>query len=103
MENIIKRLQEEVGLSEEQAIKTLSIVKDFMDKEGLDIDWNSFFKGKYEDLTDGLKDLYKKVAGQSHTYTDKISDTVESFADKVRKGAHDLSQKAADFFDDKKS
>ncbi len=102
MENIIKRLQEEAGLSEEQAIKALTVVKDFMDKEGLSIDWSKFFKGKYEDLTDSLKELYKKVTGQSQTYSEKISDTVDNLTNKVRKGAHDLSQKAADFFDEKK-
>lgn len=102
MENIVKRLQDEAGLTEEQAIKALAVVKDFMDKEGLSIDWSKFFKNKYEDLTDNLKDLYKKLTGQSQGYTEKISDTVDNLTSKVRKGAHDISQKAADFFDDKK-
>lgn len=102
MENIIKRLQEEVGLTEEQAVKALSVVKDFMDKEGLSIDWTKFFKGKYEDLTESLKELYQKMTGQSQTYSEKISETVDNLTTKMKKGAHDLSQKAADFFDDKK-
>lgn len=102
MENIVERLQKEAGLSEEQAIKALSVVKDFMDKEGLSIDWSKFFKTKYEDLTDSLKELYKKLTDQSQSYTEKISDTVENLTSKVRKGAHDISQKAADFFDEKK-
>lgn len=101
MENIIKRLQEEAGLTEDQAVKALSVVKDFMDKEGMSIDWNKFFKGKYEDLTDNLKELYKKMMGESQNYSEKIVETVDNLTTKVRKGAHDFSQKAADFFDDK--
>ena len=101
MVDIIKRLQEEVGLTEDQAIKSLSVIKDYMDKEGLEIDWGQFFKNKYEDLSDNVKGLYDKVTKQSQGFTDKIADKVEDLASKARKGAHDLSQKAADFFDEK--
>lgn len=101
MENLVKRLQDEVGLTEEEAIKSLSIIKQFMDEEGLEIDWNKFFKGKYEEFTDSVKRIYEKATTQSQTYTEKIADKVEGLAAKARKGAHDLSQKAADFFDEK--
>ena len=101
MENLVKKLQDEVGLTEEEAIKTLSIVKQFMDDEGLEIDWNKFFKGKYEDFADSVKRIYEKATTQSQVYTDKFADKVENLAAKAKKGAHDLSQKAADFFDEK--
>lgn len=102
MENLIKKLQDEVGLTQEQAIKTLSTVKDYMDKENLKIDWNKFFKGKYEDFADKVKALSDKVNEKTQPYTEMISDKVDEVVSKAKKGAHDLSQKAADFFDDDK-
>lgn len=98
MENLIKKLQDEAGLSEDQAIKVVSIVKDYMDKEGLDIDWEKFFKGKTDDFLEKAKGLFQNVSKQTQDYADKVADKVDDIADKARKGAHDLSQKAADFF-----
>lgn len=106
MENLIKRLQDEAGLTEDQALKTIDVFKDFMDKEDLKIDWPRFFKGKYEDLSDKAKALYDKfynsMSTESQSYADKIVNKVDELASKAKKGAHDISQKAADFFDDKK-
>ncbi|MBB4035724.1 hypothetical protein GGR21_001619 [Dysgonomonas hofstadii] len=101
MENLINKLQSEAGLTQDQAIKAIAVVKDYMDKEGLDIDWEKFFKGKSEDFIAKAKELFQNVSKQTQSYTDKIADKVDDFADKARKSAHDLSQKAADFFDDK--
>lgn len=101
MEDLVKRLQTEVGLTEEEAIKSISVVKDYMDKEGLDIDWEKFFKGKSEDFIEKARVLFANVSKQTQSYTDKIVDKVDSFADKAKKSAQDLSQKAADFFGEK--
>lgn len=101
MENLIKRLQEEAGLTQDQAVKAISVIKDYMDKEGLDIDWSKFFKGKAEDFKEKAKELFSNVSNQTQSYSDKIADRLDDLADKARKGAHDLSQKAADFFDDR--
>lgn len=100
MENLIKRLQEEAGLTEEQSYKVVLIVKDFMDKEDLKIDWSRFFKSKYDNLSDKVKDLSDKLTEKAHPYTEKLSEVVDSTMTKVRKSAHDISMKAADFFDD---
>lgn len=102
MENLIKRLQDEAGLTQDQAIKALAVVKDYMDKEGLDIDWEKFFKGKGEAFFEKAKGLFASASKQTQSYADKLSDKVDNISDKARKSAHDLSQKAADFFDDKK-
>ncbi len=99
--DLIKRLENEVGLSEEQAIKTISIIKEQMDKEGLEIDWEKFFKGKTEDFLEKAKSLFSSVSKQTQSYTDKLVDKVDEFADKARKGARDLGQKANDLFDEK--
>ena len=105
MENLIKKL-EEVGLTEDQALKAIDVFKDFMDEEDLKINWSKFFKGKYEDLSDKTKSLYDKfyngMSLESQSYADKITGKVDQLATKAKKGAHDISQKAADFFDEKK-
>lgn len=99
MENLIKRLQDEAGLTQDQAVKALGIVKDFMDKENLKIDWNAFFKGKYEEFSQ----MFKELPDKAHPYKEKISETVDSAVSKVRKGAYEITKKAADFLDENKS
>ncbi|WP_029904482.1 hypothetical protein [Prevotella sp. 10(H)] len=101
MENLVKRLQTEVGLTEDEAIKSISVVKDYMDKEGLEIDWEKFFKGKSQEFIVKAKEMFESISKHTHVYTDKFVDKVDNFTDKARKSAHDFSQKAADFFDEK--
>lgn len=102
MENLLKRLQEEAGLSEEQAVKVVTIVKDFMDKEGLEIDWEKFFKGKYGDLKEQAKSLFDVISHKAREYSDKIEDKVEDLTIQAKRTARDLSQKASDYLDDEK-
>ncbi|MDU1892192.1 MAG: hypothetical protein E6767_16030 [Dysgonomonas sp.] len=102
MENLIKKLQEEVGLTETEAIKSLSIIKEYMDKEGMEVDWEKFFKGKTQEFLAKAKELFANVSTRTQPYTEKFADTVDDLMDKARKSAQDISQKAADFFDDKK-
>lgn len=94
MENLIKKLQDEAGLTNEQAVKAVSVVKDYMDKEGLDIDWDKFFKGKTDDFLSKARNLFSDVSKQTQSYTDRFVDRVDDIADKARK-------KASDFFDEK--
>jgi gas vesicle protein len=86
MEKLIEKLKEEAQLTQEQAIKAISIMKDYMDKEGMDIDWEKFFKGKSEDFIVKARSLFSTVSKQ----TDNIVDKIDDFADKVKKGAQDL-------------
>lgn len=102
MEDLVKKLQDEVGLTEDEAIKTLSIIKNYMDDEHLEIDWDKFFKGKYGDFSNKVKSIYENVTSQGKSYTDKFADKVGDLADKARKSAHDLTQKAADILSDDK-
>ncbi|MFV0538421.1 MAG: hypothetical protein ACK5M3_13800 [Dysgonomonas sp.] len=90
MEKLIERLQEEAQLTQEQAIKAISVMKDYMDKEEMDIDWEKFFKGKSEDFIEKARSLFSTVSKQTHSYTDNIVDKIDDFADKVKKGAKDL-------------
>ena len=101
MEELVKRLQEEAGLTQEQAIDAVAVLKNYMDSEEVEVDWDKFFKQKLEDLKEKSTNLYNNASKQTQGLTDKVINKVDELADKARKGAHDISQKAADFFDDK--
>jgi hypothetical protein len=98
----LKRLQEEAGLNEEQAVKAVAVVKDFMDKEGFDIDWEKFFKGKYGDLRGQAKSLFDIVSKKANEYSTILEDKVEDITIQAKRTARDLSQKASDILDDTK-
>lgn len=102
MENLLKRLQEEVGLSQDQASKAMYVVKDFMDKEGISIDWEKFFKGKYDDLKGQAKSMFDVFSGKARQYSNIIEDKVEDLSIEAKRVARDLSQKASDLLDDNK-
>lgn len=93
MENLVKRLQTEAGLTEDQAVKAIAVMKDFMDKEGLTIDWNNFFKGKYSDFKDQTKSF---VAYMSN----KVSGKVEDMSTQAKRAARDFSKKVYDELND---
>lgn len=100
MENLLKKLQDEAGLTEEQAVKTLSIVKDFMDKEDLNIDWEKFFKSKYENLSGQAKSFFDVLSEKASQYSNKLGDKVEDLASQAKHATKDLTQKASDYLDD---
>lgn len=100
MDNLIKRLQEEAGLTEDQAIKSLSVIKSFMDKEDIKIDWEHFFKGKYSDFVDKAKSLYKNYTEHAEDYSTKIADKVEDMATQAKRTARDISSKASSLLKD---
>lgn len=102
MENLITKLQDEVGLTEEQAIKSLKMVKEYMDQEGIEIDWDKFFKGKFEDFKSQSQSFFKNIMSKAHDYSNKIGDKVEDLTEQAKDKAHDLSQKAADYIDKNK-
>jgi len=100
MENLIKRLEDEAGLTEEQAENALLIMVDFMNKEGLNIDWNKFFKGKYDDFLNKTKKFAKKVTRKTTDLADKVGDKVEDLKIQTRRTARDLSKKVYNSLND---
>lgn len=102
MENLINKLRDEADLTEEQAIKVLSIVKDYMDNNDVKIDWNKFFKGKLDEFSLKFQELSNKVNEKAEPYVGKVSEAVDEFVAKAKRSAHDLSMKAADFFEEEK-
>lgn len=102
MEDLLKRLQNEAGLNEDQSIKAMEIIKDFMDKEGIEIDWEKFFKEKYVDLKGHAKSLFEVFSHKTREYSNVIEDKVEDFSIQAKRTARDLAQKASDLLDDTK-
>ncbi len=100
MENLVKRLQEEVGLTEEQALQTIAVMKDFMDKEDISVDWNKFFKGKYDDFVKSTASFMKKFSRKVDEFSDKFSDKAEDFAIHTKRAARDISKKIYDKLND---
>ncbi|NDW18092.1 YtxH domain-containing protein [Dysgonomonas sp. 216] len=93
MENLVNRLRQEAGLTEEQSLKVIAIIKDFMDKENMDIDWNKFFKGKYQDFIDRANDLFDDVSDQAQEYSEKLTDKVGDLAHQAKEKASHLFNK----------
>lgn len=93
---------DEADLTEEQAVKVLSIMKDYTDKSDTDIDWNKFFKGKYSEFSSKLQTFAGKVNEKAEPYVNKVAEVVDDLMAKAKKEANDLNRKAADFFDESK-
>ncbi|MCX8677121.1 MULTISPECIES: hypothetical protein [Apibacter] len=93
MENIIEKLQKEVGLSEDQAVKSLNVIKEYMDKEDLHVDWEKFFKGKYEHFKDSVSNFFSKISNKAEDWGDKIGDKVEDLTTDAKRKIRDASKK----------
>lgn len=102
MENLVNRLMDEADLTEEEAVKVISIMKDCMDKSDSNIDWNKFFKGKYSEFSAKFQAFAGKVNEKAEPYVNKMAGVVDDLMEKARKEANDLNRKAADFFDEDK-
>lgn len=101
MENIINKLQNEAGLTKDQAVKAISVFKDYLDGEGLDVAWNKLSKEKQENVVQQVKGFYNNVSEQTQNYTDKITDKFDSFAVKAKKGVENLGKMATELFEEK--
>lgn len=100
MENLIQKLQDEIGLTEEQAIKTIAVVKEYMDAEGMSIDWNKFFKGKYNEFVKRTESFVNKVSNKVDNFSDKVSDKMEDMGTEAKQTVRDLSKKIYDKLND---
>lgn len=92
MENILEKLQNEVGLTKDQAMKTLSVLKDFMDKENIHIDWNKFFKGKYENMKESISTFFSNMSDKAEDFGNKISDKVGDISAEAKRKIKDVSK-----------
>lgn len=104
MKNLVDRLMNEVGLSEEQARKTASIFRDYLIECEDDPDLVESMKikaaqaaktakEKYENLTDQAEEAVKKV-GEKIT---DAGDKAEEVLDKAKKKLKVVADKLSDF------
>ncbi len=112
MENLITKLQEEVGLTSEQAQNAVECMKKYMLENDMVPDWDDFFRAKAQKMTDKAKETYahvsEKVSENSKEWTEKINDfteksstAIDELSDKAAEKIKDLRNKAADFIADK--
>ncbi len=94
METLLTKLKNEVGLSDEQALKVMSCITDYMQENGLQPDWEKFLKGKAKNLMDTAKSAFDDFSHKAQDYADKIGDKVEDWADKAQDSVEDLSEEA---------
>ncbi|MDL2290187.1 hypothetical protein LJB95_02150 [Paludibacteraceae bacterium OttesenSCG-928-F17] len=92
MENLIKRLQNEAGLTEEQAHKAWEIMRDFLDEEGF-VDYNKIFKDKYDEFKDSTKSFITDVSGKAEDFGEKVADKVSDMSIHAKRMARDFSKK----------
>lgn len=96
MESLVSKLQKEVGLTEEQATKSVDCVRKYMEDNDL-YDWDDFFESKAKDMSEKAKKAWSDLTGKTHSWTDKFDD----WADKAGQVIKDARNKAADMLSDK--
>lgn len=102
MENLIKKLQVKAGLSEEQAINTINVVKDYMDEKGIDIDWNKLAKDKFENIKEQTQSFFGNVKDKAQNYKSKLDNKVDDLALKATIKAQEITKKASEYIDEYK-
>lgn len=125
MDNLVTRLENNAGLTEEQTIDALAVVKDFMDQQNLSIDWKTYLKGKYTKIVNRTKkidhapeihvqepvdfsdrvvrevdDISETVGKNVDDFSDKITGNVEKMLSDMKEGAKNLTKKMYDKLND---
>lgn len=101
MDELIKKLQNEAGISEQEAISSISIIKKYMDEHRPEINWERFFIEKHNCITEKTKELYAEMIRKTREYSDKIEEKAEDLTLKAKRKANNLNRRATDFSDDK--
>lgn len=101
MENLVKDLQEKAGLTEEQSLKAIDVFKEYIDKHKGEVNWEKFFKGKYEEFKKTTKSTLNKVSSKAEDISDKVFDKVEDLTTDAKRIVRDTSKKVYDKLSDK--
>ncbi|NLR62043.1 hypothetical protein HGH93_28370 [Chitinophaga polysaccharea] len=94
MQELIQQLQEKAGLTPEQAVQSIDVIKEYVKGKlppfiaGTVDNWFAGMSGKAEDKKPGLMD--------------QASDFLEDVKDKAEDWAEEAKEKVSDFFKDKK-
>lgn len=100
METLISKLEKEVGLTSEQAVKAVACVQEYMKENDLYIDWTEFMKAKSDKLGNKAKNALNELFGDP-TWTDKAAANISDATEKAKQTIKDVRNKAADFIADK--
>ncbi len=67
-----------------------------MEKEGIIIDWEKFFKAHYEKYMQQSKDFLEQIKTKTNSLSEQIGDKLDELTDKAKDTARDLSKKIYD-------
>lgn len=109
MDSLVKRLENEVGLTSEQATKVIRCIRSYMKDNDIQPDWDEFLEAKAKKLSgsaqifiDELLGKTKSVTDQLDEWADKAQDKLDDLSDEAQKKWDDVRHKAADFISPKK-
>lgn len=102
MKNLIEQLQEQGGLSGEQARTAMRIFRDFLIENGYDPDLSEDIRLKARAQYEKISDKAEELAGKIEAQADQLSDKTEEWIRKARKEAKKAADKLSDYLDDEK-
>ncbi len=103
MEKLITKLQNEVGLTYEQAIQTIACVKEYLNENGIEPDWDDFLKKKAKTLSESAKEKLDSFTHKAQDFTEKATEVIGDWADKAGDKVDDLTEIAKDKIKDARS
>lgn len=100
MDELVKKLQETVGLSAEQATSAAECVKDYIKDKTPTIIANKFddiFDGKKVEFGDILREKANEFAGNGKDALNEMADFMDNLAGKATRKTEDIVNKFSDF------
>ncbi len=108
MDSLVTRLEQEVGLTHEQAVNAVKCIRKYLNENGLDPDWEEFLEAQAHKLSISAKTALDELTGKTQTWGAKLDDwadkahgKLEDLGDKAKQTIKDVRNKAADFIADK--
>ncbi|MCL1942506.1 MAG: hypothetical protein FWF54_03030 [Candidatus Azobacteroides sp.] len=99
MDTLVTKLRNEVGLTYEQAIHSITCVKEYLQENGPEPDWDAFLCHKAKTFSDSAKEKLDLLTRKAQDITEKMIETMDDWADKTgaKEKIKDARYKAADF------
>ncbi len=94
---LIRKLQDEVGLTHEQAKLAVACIREYIIEKQGDPDWDTFLKVKASNYAEKAKETGQQLSEKANHLRDKAIDALDDFSDKTQEKIKDLRSKAADF------
>ncbi|MCD7971354.1 MAG: hypothetical protein LUG18_01625 [Candidatus Azobacteroides sp.] len=97
MENLLHRLENEAGLSQQQAVESMRVMKSYLDDEGANVDWNHLFKGELEDGKEKADGFFDNLADKTRDMADKVKDKLQDWGHDAKDQAQDVASDADNY------